>query len=163
MTYCLQDDAATNFDLTGTDFDNTMTSWWCGKNVAYRFCNGSLTDDCSGDEGQSGAGSGRNYSITNNDDVSSIYLWPYNPLMLGAVTLFRDASCSDASAVFFSAPTALQKKSYVLSDMEAQGFEDDAATSMMIPYGVSVDLYSGDGFSGDKYTVVGPFYADETL
>ena len=83
--------------------------------------------------------------------------------MLGAVTLFRDASCSDASAVFFSAPTALEKNSYVLSDMEAQGFEDDAATSMMIPYGVSVDLYSGDGFSGDKYTVVGPFYADETL
>lgn len=38
-----------------------------------------------------------------------------------------------------------------------------AASSMMIPYGLSVDMYEGGSFQGKPLTKNGPFYDDVNL
>ena len=43
------------------------------------------------------------------------------------------------------------------------GMPNDAASSMMIPYGYRVDLYADDGLTGSKVTIDGPPYVDATL
>ena len=56
-----------------------------------------------------------------------------------------------------------QKVPYTLADIKIAGFDDDNASSVAMPYGVSVNLYDGEGFTGDMITLDGPFYEDETL
>ena len=73
-------------NLAGTDMDNVNSSWWCGKNVAYRFCSGGAQVECG--TFTSGAGSGRSAVMGHQDTVSSIQLYPYDPDVQGAVTLF---------------------------------------------------------------------------
>mmetsp|Transcript_12428 Transcript_12428/g.15869 ORF Transcript_12428/g.15869 Transcript_12428/m.15869 type:complete len:263 (+) Transcript_12428:232-1020(+) len=141
-----------------------MTSWWCGKSVAYEFCNDDDYSTCYGDKSMSGAGSGRNPDVgDNNDKVSMIMLNPYDPVRLGGVTLFHNDECSGKHGLFYATERLLEKKSYPLSAMKGRGIHNDAVTSLMIPYGLSVDLYTGDGFASPVYTVVGPIYSDPTM
>jgi len=67
------------FDLHDYDFDNKASSGYCGKNVAYDFCeNGpDKKRDCIW--GNRGAGNARSACIEFNDGVTSIYLSEYDP------------------------------------------------------------------------------------
>lgn len=71
-------------------------------------------------------------------------------------------SCSGRSALFFGGTELFDRKSYTGSDLEAAGFSSNSASSLMIPYGYSVDLYDHDGFWSEPYTVNGPFFVDAT-
>ena len=90
-------------------------------------------------------------------------LWPYDPITLGAVTLFTNERCSGHSGAFFSSAELYERQSYTLTNIEQLGFSNDKASSLAIPYGYAVDLYDDNGFSSDPLYVEGPFYEDRTL
>jgi len=71
--------------------------------------------------------------------------------------------CKGYSAAFFASSELNERVPYTLTDLEMTGFSQNIASSMAIPYGVRVDLYSGDGFIDDVITIDGPFYLDDTL
>jgi len=48
----------TYFYMPDYNFHDKMSSWWCGKNVAWFMCTGTH-GDCDGTHGSSGAGNGR--------------------------------------------------------------------------------------------------------
>jgi len=77
--FCLEGDTPTTFKMS-----NPTTSWWCGKNVAYKFCL-----DLACEKFVSGAGSLYNYYVPEYVDlVVKVQLWPYDPFTLGGVTMF---------------------------------------------------------------------------
>jgi len=92
--------------------------------------------------------------------IKTIELEPYDPINLGAVTLFSDADCSGDSAAFFASSELNDRQSYTLDGMESKGFASDTVTSVAIPYGYAVILYQDIGFSSEAITLEGPFYED---
>mmetsp|Transcript_14879 Transcript_14879/g.17709 ORF Transcript_14879/g.17709 Transcript_14879/m.17709 type:complete len:97 (+) Transcript_14879:123-413(+) len=81
---CLEGDTPTTFKMSDYKMSNPTTSWWCGKNVAYKFCL-----DLACEKFLSGAGSLYNYYILEYEDlVVKVQLWPYDPFTLGGVTMF---------------------------------------------------------------------------
>ena len=83
-----------------------VSSYICGKNVWYDFCNDGPGKNCSGaDRVNSGAGYVRNYAIRHLDNKLDLaILGPYDPREIGAVTLFEDSDCSGASGRFYWDP-----------------------------------------------------------
>ena len=75
------------FCLNGLDFrifaagsfNDKTSSWACGKGVAYDFCKNKSSDNCEGDNGNSGAGNARSGQIGNDDSLSTIKLFKYDP------------------------------------------------------------------------------------
>lgn len=82
-------------DFTGEWFDNRMTSWICGKDIAYVFCDGDANSDCWNHHGISGAGSAYNTNIRDNDSLTTVKMIDYDPINdKGAVTVFQNGNCS---------------------------------------------------------------------
>lgn len=79
-----------------------MSSWACGKNVAYDFCANDISKDCEGDNGNSGAGAARNFHYKKNDRTSVIILYDYDQNKRGAITMFDDPDCSGKSGRFYA-------------------------------------------------------------
>merc|ERR1711953_742906 len=70
-------------------WENRLSSYWCGKNVSYDFCD-DYWGDCAGDKGVSGAGNVMNPRFGNNDKTDRIRMRYYDAAARGAATLFRD-------------------------------------------------------------------------
>ena len=170
LTICLdQDTEFQKFDLAELDFDDKTESWWCGKSVLYQFC---MNDHLQLDERRmqcvSGAGSGRDVDIRSKknsfeNQLSYAGLWLYDPTKQGALTLFEDVDCQGTSAVFLPGKDMNQKVSYSYYDLQNTSVPAYSASSMMIPYGLSVNMYQGGGFQGDVLTKDGLFFTDENL
>ena len=58
------------------DFNDKVTSWYCGKNVAYDFCDDST--NCEFFLGNRGAGNVKSPYIKRNDAISVVYLSEYD-------------------------------------------------------------------------------------
>ena len=117
----------------GSKLNDANSSWWCGKSVAYKFCNGKAGESCG--SFTSGAGSGRSAKMGRQDQVSSVYLYPYDPDKQGAVTLFENDNCIGLSAAYMAPDVMFESYSYPKEDMERKGMPADHASSVMIPYG----------------------------
>ena len=46
--------------MSDIGFNNIISSYWCGAEVMYSFCDDGVNSDCTGDNGTSGAGHNRN-------------------------------------------------------------------------------------------------------
>lgn len=82
------------------DFNDDMSSWHCGKGVEYDFCKNNPGDDCTGKKVNAGAGTASCHDIGHDNDLTTLYMYPYNPINVGTVTLFKGGSCTDNSARF---------------------------------------------------------------
>lgn len=84
------------FDLSSSDMQDAMSSWWCGKSVSYDFCNNTASS-CTQGNGMTGAGHARSPNAGHNDSVSRVNMRYYDASAQGAVTTFYDSECrSDA-------------------------------------------------------------------
>ena len=60
-------------------FNNNMSSWWCGKDIAYDFCDGRPGTNCQAAHGTSGAGSIKNSNAHQfNNELTTMYLYSYS-------------------------------------------------------------------------------------
>ena len=80
--------------------------------------------------------------------MTTVLLRPYDPLKQGAVTLFEGYDCTGYSGRFYSPTSFGVKEEYLMWDMWSRNIQNDSATSINIPFGTSVDLFTNDSFGG---------------
>ena len=151
ITLCLDDaNTAQHWDLKQVHFNDEMASWNCGKSVRYEFCFNE--EDCTGlaarKGGESGAGTISAPQSGRHDWFTSLWMWPYDPLVQGAVTLYEYQGCKGCSAYFLASTIKDEKVQYTEDDMYHDFMWNDKVSSMMIPKGYAVRLWENDGFSG---------------
>jgi len=140
-----------------------MSSFWCGKYVAFDICNDTMSDDCTGGHGNTGAGNVRSAQTGHNDAATTIRLRPYDASYQGAVIVFDAVNCTGNMGRFYAPVDNQQKAWYTMNDMWNNNIPNDQVDSLMVPYGYSVDLYEADGFAGNVKTVKGPMFTDGNL
>ena len=150
------------FDMHDYDFNDTVDSWYCGKNIAYDFCDDNVSEDCSHGNGESGAGTSRNPETGHGDDLTGLILGPYDSAKRGAIVVFRDSNCTDTTGRFFAHENPNMMAEFTKADIEFHNTENDDIDAVMVPYGYAVDLFSDDNFSGDVKTIIGEPFRDST-
>ena len=79
-----------------------MESYYCGTNVQYDFCNDNIDDDCTGNNGSSGAGTSMVPHLHERNELTMLILSPYDVSKQGAVMLFKDNNCEGGAGRFLS-------------------------------------------------------------
>ena len=74
-------DAKQLFDMHDYGINDAVSSWYCGKNVAYDFCRNGPNTNCDAGEGNRGAGNIKSSYIEKNDSMTAVYLSEYDPLV----------------------------------------------------------------------------------
>ena len=121
-------------------WENKLSSYWCGKNVSYDFCD-DYWGDCAGDKGVSGAGNVMNPRFGNNDKTDRIRMRYYDAAARGAATLFRDNHCQHEAGRFYADEDPTHTAKYNKEQMKDHNMNNDAASSIRVPYGYSVKLW----------------------
>ena len=67
------------FELRDYGMNDKVSSWYCGKNVAYDFCYASAQEYCDQSYGNRGAGNARSAYIDVELSMSIVYLSEYDP------------------------------------------------------------------------------------
>lgn len=127
---------------------DNITSWSCGMNVKYDLCYDYPDMDCWNGHGEHGAGTHTNYFMGGNDKLDTLRLQYYDSAKRGAVMLFSNYDCHEISAYFISNTDPHQDQEYTRADMQYLGMPNDVVSSVMVPYGYSVILYSDDARGG---------------
>jgi len=84
-------------------WNDAMSSWICGKNVEYWFCDNLPNDDCRNGHGESGAGAAYNPIVGHNDGMTSLKMYSYDQINgPGAAIIYSDANCRNESWTIFS-------------------------------------------------------------
>lgn len=154
------------YDIQHGDYswmNDKMSSWYCGKKVAYDFCAITVGADCTGDNGNSGAGTARNFHYKKNDRTSVIILYDYNPEIQGAVTMFDDPGCSGKSGRFYAPLSGSYPNEYNQDEMWQHNMGTNRMNSMLVPPGVTITLWDEPNFSREIRTIDGSFYEDESM
>lgn len=96
------------------------------------------------------------YNLPNND-VSS-YLSSFSNVLYGQPTVYNGGGATGVK--FFqhtnyggTATSSIPKGNYTLSQLQAYGFVNDWASSVTIPAGWTVIMYSNDNFTGTSWTL----------
>lgn len=92
--------------------------------------------------------------------MTSLKLYPYDADVLGAVTLFHNSNCESHFGRFYAATESGAKASYTKTDMAEHNSAHENMGSILIPFGTSVDLWSGASFNSNKITLVGQPFTD---
>jgi len=67
-------ETSTMYNMLDYGFNNLMSSYTCGKNVIFDFCNGAPGDDCTGVYGgMHGGGPVRNHWVGDLSPLSTFY------------------------------------------------------------------------------------------
>lgn len=148
-----------HFKNSSDNWENRLSSYWCGKNVSYDFCD-KYYGDCDGDKALSGAGNVMNPKFGHNDMTDRVRMRYYDAAERGAATLFRDNHCQHDTGRFYADPDPTQTAKYTKGQMEAHNMKNDKASSIMIPYGYSVKLWTDNGFSGHSVVIHGEEWTD---
>ena len=116
-------------------------SWYCGKTVSYDICRDYVNDECRWQHGQSGAGAGRNGDIGYHDDMTTLRLRPYDPVVQGAVTAFSYPDCHDVSGRLMSNSDPTKFADYTKDDMWENNIHWDDIDSVYIPFGYQIEFF----------------------
>lgn len=159
---CLSDGFTEGYvDVVDYGFNDKMSSWWCGKDIAYDFCNDNPGDDCRNGHGSSGAGSQRAPSVGgSNDKLTTLYLYEYSQADRAAVTVFEDAGCQGKAGRLYATSDPTSKAYFSTSDLEYNNIRNDEMSSIAVPFGYSIDLYQDNGFLGDELSKDGLLWND---
>ena len=108
----------------------------------------------------SGAGNVMNPRFGNNDKTDRIRMRYYDAAARGAATLFRDDHCQHEAGRFYANENPTRTAKYNKEQMQEHNMNNDAASSIRVPYGYSVKLWSDDGFTGGSVVVDGEEWTD---
>ena len=139
------------------DFNDKMSSYWCGAKIMYDFAYHLAETDHTKGLGDSGAGTASNHDIYNENDYTSVLLRPYDAYSQGAVVLYTGSDCSGSTGRFLANEDLTQSAFYNSNDMWEHNMWHKWVSSLRVPYGYVVELYSNNGYSGDKRVIEGDF------
>ena len=103
------------------EWNNTITSFYCGKNVWFNFYRDQTGNENEKDHIMSGAGFIRNRSmdVNNwNDTLSKFRIGPYDANEMGAINIYRAYDCYGNSARLYWNPDDPEGGQYTLEDMK---------------------------------------------
>ena len=83
--------------------------------------------------------------------------------MQGAVTFFEEFDCTSHHGMVWASEDPHSNAFYTADELGYRSIADNMATSLMVPFGYSVDMYDSASFSGDSFTVEGPLWLDNDL
>lgn len=78
-------------------FNDKMSSWACGKDVAFDFCNDSFGDSCRSHHGNTGVGPSKSNAVGYEDKATTVRFY-CNDHDREAAMIFSDDSCTDVVA-----------------------------------------------------------------
>ena len=164
--------------MSDNNFSDKVSSWYCGKKVAYDFCKDGPDEDCDKKIGDRGAGNIRSALKEKGQRFTSVYLSEYDPMEEPAAILFDKVDCNGRFGRFF-APT----KFGISNDYHETAFgrgkemrrlasntrlesakwniESDSMKSLMVPHGVTIQLYESNEFIEDSLIIVGESFINE--
>ena len=87
-----------------------------------------------------------NYGMSNA--IDRVKLQHYDPVEIGAVTIFGGCLCQGMSGRFDATADPKQTAYYNTDDMQKRHIQVDTVSSVMVPQGYTVKLYTDDGFLG---------------
>ena len=139
LTLCHDGDGTTaEISLAGEDLDKRMSSYYCGKNVAYDFC-------ADGNECYiTGAGYHMMKGLHSDraeDHASFVKLHPYDASIMGAVTVFVHPNCTGHASRFYWDPNDPGEGMYNANDLYEHWLEGNTASSILVPYGYTAIWY----------------------
>lgn len=134
----------------GLDPPVRANSFWCGKHVSYDFW-----DSSNHNEHRSGAGALRSAETQAEHPVGILTLNYFDKATRGAVTAFGGSECKEPAGRFDAHDDKTKKKEYNMDDLHTAGLWDNMIDSIAVPWGYAVELYSDDGFTGDRLVVTG--------
>ena len=147
------EDEKTDFylsDLEDGDWNERVSSYYCGKNVWYNMCN--TRSLCDYGNRNSGAGHHKNSDMNGvsgdsdfNDKASWMEMGPYDPSDVGAVTLFRFSKCHGRATRVYWDPNDIVGGQYTFDDLNEIGMLPEDISSVMVPKGYKLDMYSDNG------------------
>ena len=155
-TFCLDNpNESQGWDMRDYGFNDKAGSWYCGKSVAYDFCDDPATSSCLYGNGESGAGTWKSYRIGHNDELTYLHMVPYDVSKLGAVTLYEHPDCTGTQGRYYAPETGDHPNEYDNDEMKMRNLCNDCVTSVLVPYGYSVELFAGGSFQSPSYRVDG--------
>jgi hypothetical protein len=92
--------------------------------------------------------------------MDRLYLHYYDPAVQGGVTAFRAEDCTGDFGFF---PATKNKQStawYNLDEIKKRHLENDAITSVMVPYGYDLKVWIDNGFISNSKVIHGPAFED---
>lgn len=84
-------------------------------------------------------------------------LFPYDPVKQGSVTAFNDKNCKSFFAHFDAGDEDTAVEKYNEQDLKYHGMPTKSISSVMVPEGYSLSLYSHDSFSGNPVVIKGEY------
>ena len=145
------------------NFDDRMTGYVCGSEVAYDFCNDPLGYECGYGKGSWGAGTQWNRHIGADDRLTLLKLRTYDAAEHGAVVVFNDPDCTGVSGRFYANKDSNQDATFIYSEFKASNGRNDSVTSVKVPYGYTAYLYQHDAFMGKEWVVEGKMPTDSNM
>lgn len=88
--------------------------------------------------------------------MTALTLYPYDSSKRPAVTIFSRYDCLGKLARFYAPTDYGIAAEYSKEEMIDRGIKDNTASSLMVPYGLTVELYRGSTFNDEHIPVVGP-------
>lgn len=133
-------------------------SYVCGKDTTIDLCDND--DNCRVTAaGNLKIPNIRNY---NRKKVFKAKLGPYNPAVLGAVTVFEHGSCEGTSSRFFWDAVSSEEGRYSQMDLTDSWLDANTISSVMVPKGYTLNLYDDAFWVDHLKTVEGEYVNDQT-
>jgi len=123
-------------------FNDRATSWACGKNVVFDFCNNSNWDqDCYHGNGVHGSGPARSAYLEINDSVSSVWMSCRNTAYAPAI-LFEHGDCRGrAVRIDLVDDPNGGRQARNMEWLHWAGMPNDWLSSVMVPPGYKLTLF----------------------
>ena len=112
--------------------------------------------------GNMGAGTALNSYMGDDggDTMTVVLMRPYDPTDLSAVTIYSDPYCRGRSGRLFAPSDANSRAMYIESDLRYWNVSPNNASSVRVPYGLTLELYDEAAFGGAVKVVHGGMFAD---
>ena len=138
-----------HWDMRDYGFDENMSSYACGKSVQYDICDNPTIEECTNMYGNMGAGTSYDSWVLGDDNtMTSLLMRPYDPTSLSAVTIYEDPNCSGRSGRLFAPTDVNSRNMFDVYDLMYWDVGIDTASSVRVPYGLTLELYDGAAFEG---------------
>ena len=98
-----------------------------------------------------------------DNEISTLIMRSYDPLIQPAVTLFKDPYCREISAYMLGPENPGETEYIYVDELKSRYFEDNRMSSLMIPKGIIVTLYDDPSLTetASTLTIMGGDWRDE--
>lgn len=160
---CLKDGYTKSKGIMPDDHLGKVSSYWCGKDISFDLCfDDPNTGNCRNYNGVGGAGNQRISLMGGNDKMRYYWLYEYDPIQKGAVTVFNAADCRSFSGRFFAGDAGTTSLSYNMDDMWSEHTKNDTISSVMVPYGYKLKLWDASSLTGDSDVTDGKYVENDS-